>query len=257
MPRLKLSLCLIFLLVACNAVEPEIVELPSTVEMIFIYDEACATCIGAREFHEMVAEQLGDEYPFSVRTINIFHSGAMDNFMNISYNLLGMDASEIQLPALIMGGQVYQGMDAIQTNLLEAYLTTGHDLFVNGFVFNPRYQRTGTELFYDYQIEPSHINLVYLYRVVCPACIEIEPLLATLPESVETIPLELVRINTRSGNNREKVIALFDKFQVPDERRMVPILFTVNDHFTGPDEIRDFIYYKTFADSGLIGFQFP
>ena len=145
-----LAFVLVFSLVACgagtaydieaDAESPDSAEdgadLPRAVELLFFYDEACATCIGAKEFFLLVDEQLGgsagEQYPFSINTINVFHRGARDRFIDVSYNLLGMDAREIQLPALIIGDRVYQGMGAIEANLLEAYLAAGHDLFANG-----------------------------------------------------------------------------------------------------------------------------
>jgi len=239
--------------------EPEN-NLPDMIQMFFIYDEICANCDGTEDFFALVHEQLGDvTHPYVIETINIYSAGGQGRFEFFAGELLDVDASTLLLPVLIVNGLAYQGMNAIAGNLLEAVLTAGNDLFVRGHVFNPRYQRDGVELFADYTADPDNLTLVYFYRTVCPACLEVEPLIDALPEVVDIdgrrVYVDLIRINTRSGNNRERVIAFFEAYNVPDQYRRVPIIFTASGFYTGPEAIAGML--EGLGQSDRLGFRFP
>jgi len=236
-------------------------DLPGRIEMFFIYEETCASCDGTADFFALVNERLGDtSYPYVIETINIFQSEGLAQFNELAQDLLGVEANTLALPVLIINGLAFQGMNAIGDNLYEAFLTAGHDLFQRGVVFNPRYQRTGDELFADYHADPNNVTLVYFYRIVCPACQEIAPLIEQLPATVEIdgnqVPVDLITMNTRSGNNRDRVMAMFEAYQVPDQYRRVPIIFTASGFYTGPENIEQMLEHYL-AQNDKIGFVFP
>lgn len=237
--------------------------LPDMVEMFFIYEESCGSCDGTAEFYEITSAHLSDVldlYPNQIHTINTFSTGNRARFEALAQDLLNVNASALSLPLLIVNGIAYQGMDAIGANIREAFLTAGHDLFVNKYVFNPRYMRTGSELFAGFDVNPNHLTLVYFYRMVCPACMELEPILAALPKTVDIdgrqVPVDLIRINTRSGNNRERVMAFFEYFEVPDHLQSVPIMFTASGYYTGTEAIADMILHNL-GHSEQVGLRMP
>jgi len=244
-----------------GAGQGSIAALPDRIEMFFIYEELCVSCDGTEEINALARQHLSDtDYPYVLETINIFETGGMARFEILAQELLDVAASSLELPVLIVNGLAFQGMNAIRNNFNEAFLVAGHDLFERGVVFHPRYQRTGDALFDGFYADPEHITLVYFYRIVCPACIEIEPLLQALPDTVSIdgadVAVDLIRINTRSGNNRERVMAFFDAFDVPNEYRFVPIVFTASGFYTGPEAITALIT-ESLADADHIGLTFP
>ena len=265
---LTLLVSLIGLLAACTSSidagdshTPEEINLPDRIEMFFIYEENCSSCDETADFFALINEHIGDTaYPYVIETINIYHAGGVGRFGELAQHLLGVESNALTLPVLIINGQAFQGMNSIRDNLHEAFLIAGHDLFTRGVVFNPRYMRTGPELFADFDANPSNITLVYFYRIVCPACQEIEPLLENLPSKVnidgQCVSIDLVRINTRSGNNRERALAFFDAYNVPDEYRMVPIIFTASGFYTGPEKITQLLE-ESIAERHHIGLVFP
>ena len=238
--RLKLVILpLLLLLAACgraNTPEAPPRELPDRLEMFFIYEESCASCDGTEDFFALL-HSLDFAYPYSVYTVNIYDQGGMRRFEELAQELLGVYASSLRLPVMILHGRAYQGMNDIANNLHEAVLTAGHDLFVRGYVFNPRYKRTGPQLFADYSANPNNITLVYFYRIVCPACEEIEHLFEALPATIGGRQVDVIRFNTRSGNNRERFIAFLDLYGVPNQYRRVPIIFTADGFYSGPESI--------------------
>ena len=82
----------------------------------------------------------------------------------------------------------------------------------------------------------------------------------TLPEQVEvdgkSYPLQVVRINTRSGSNNEILQAFFEAYQVPEEDQMVPIVFTSQGYLAGYEDITQNLLPQLEAGAGL-NFQYP
>jgi len=232
--------------------------------MIFIYEEICANCDGTEDFFRIfhnLLDDVRDDIPHEVRTINTVHSGMRQYFQELSQDLLGIDSSILRLPVLIMGGQVYQGLHDIGENLYEAFITAANDLFVNQYVFNPRYQLTGADLFANFSANPDHVTLVYFYRVICPACEELIPVFENyLPQYVEIngrqVPVDVIRLNTRSGNNRDRLLAFLDAYNVPNHQRSVPMIFTSYGFYHGPDNIRELLM-GNLGYEYFLGFRFP
>ncbi|MDR2080126.1 MAG: hypothetical protein LBP74_10455 [Treponema sp.] len=218
-------------------------ELPERVDLYYFYEELCQSCNGTAEFDGAAETQLAgvrDRYPYAIHRINVFlqenrnlYRGAMDS--------LGLDGDTLELPLLVAGGRVFSGNERIAQNLREAFLTAGEDLFVNKRVYNPKEKKTGDRLFADYHIQPDHLNLVYFYRITCDECGKVTPFIDSLPENIivdgRAVPLDITRINTRSGNNSERIAAFFDRYQVPDGDRMVPIVFLADTYLAGYEAI--------------------
>jgi hypothetical protein len=254
---------LLILLSSVTAFSAEKQEaLPEKIEMYFFYEEVCGSCDGTEEFRKISSEQLGDiyeTYAYTTYKINLFERGGMDKYKQVCAEY-GFDIEQLELPVFIAGGKVYQGLDNIEKNIREAYLTAGEDLFINQTVYNPQHKKTGEELFDGYMADPMHVTAVYFYRVICGECAEAKPYVDGLPESVringKQIPVDIVRINTRSGNNGDRVLAFFDAYDVPDEDRMVPIVFTAAGYYAGADAIKEGLE-KDLGRKENMGFEFP
>lgn len=223
---------------------PQVI-LPEKVEMYYFHEGICDSCDPTKEFDKMVEEQLEsveDIYPYSIERICIYKNGGLEKYKKICTEL-GLDRDSLELPLLVVGGKVYQGQESIEGNIKEAYLTTGEDIFERGYVYNPKFKKTGRKLFADYKANPENITLVYFYRTTCDECNQVKPIIDQLPKTVEVdgklINVDLIRINTRSGNNGDRIAAFFDKYQVPDEDRMVPIVFTATGYYAGIEKISE------------------
>jgi hypothetical protein len=218
-------------------------ELPDRVDLYYFYEELCQSCDGAAEFDAIAETQMADvrdRYPYAIHRINVFLRGNQDLYQELT-DSLGLDRSALELPLLIAGGRVFSGNEGIAKNLREAFLTAGEDLFVYKRVYNPKEKKTGNRLFADYSIQPDHVSLVYFYRISCEECGKVSPFINSLPEDImvdgKAVPLDIIRINTRSGNNAERIAAFFDQYQVPDGDRMVPIVFLAGTYLAGYEAI--------------------
>jgi hypothetical protein len=221
-------------------------DLPDKIELYYFYDEICELCESQvqEEFYNILREQLpSDErnvYPNTLHVVNIFKTTGRSVYEQIT-DEQGLDRDTLELPFLLVGGRVYQGHQSIANNIREAYLTAAEDRFVNKRVYTPATKKTGEHLFDDYSINPDHVTMVYFYRITCQECARVTPLVNELPLTVtvngKQIPLDIIRINTRGGNNGERVTAFFDAYTVPDEDRMVPIIFFSDSYLAGVDKI--------------------
>ena len=212
----------------------------------FFYEELCDLCHGDIDrFTSILQKELPlaerNQYPHNIQMYNIQESMGRSRYVQIT-DEMGLDRDNLETPFLILGGRVFQGYDSISTNIEEAYLTAAEDLYVNHRPYNPRTKKTGDNLFDDYSVNPDHVTIVYFYRITCPDCIQVKPVVDGLPKTVITngkeLPLDIIRINTRSGNNGERIAAFFETWQVPDEDRMVPIIFFSDSYLAGVDAIK-------------------
>ena len=211
----------------------------------FFYEELCGTC---REdetrffsiLQEYLPQEERDRYPHNFNSVNIFETQGRFLYEQVTEDL-GLDRSFLSTPFLVLGGRVYQGYDNISTNIREAYLTAAEDMYIYNRPYNPRLRKTGDNLFDDYPENPDHKTLVYFYRVTCPECAQVTPIINALPSTIlvdgKEQPLDIIRINTRSGNNSERVMAFFEAWQVPDKDRMVPIVFLSGSYLAGLENI--------------------
>jgi thiol-disulfide isomerase/thioredoxin len=215
------------------------------IKMYFFYEELCGNChTDVDRFISILQENLPlaerDQYPNTISMLNIHETMGRSVYMDVT-DEMGLDRGMLETPFMILGGRVFQGYDSIASNIKEAYLTAAEDLYVGGLPYNPRTRKTGAALFDDYSVNPDHVTMVYFYRIVCPYCAQVTPFIDALPKTVvvngKERPLDIIRINTRSGNNGERVAAFFDAWNVPDEDRMVPIVFFSNSYLADVEPI--------------------
>jgi hypothetical protein len=221
-------------------------NLPERFDMYYFYDELCELCEPKiqTEFYDLLRENLPFEeregYPYALHVENVFKTDGRYTSDRVT-DEQGFDRSTLELPFLLVGGRVYQGNQSIANNIREAFLTAAEDLTVNKRVYTPATRKTGEHLFDDYSINTGHVTMVYFYRITCQECAKVTPLVNELPSTVsvngQQLPLDIVRINTRGGNNGERVTAFFDAYNVPDEDRMVPIIFFSDSWLAGVDNI--------------------
>jgi glutaredoxin len=224
----------------------------------FFYEELCSLCqTDYDRFTSILQEKLPlaerDQYPNTIYILNAHNITGRQEYVRITDDL-GLDRGTLEFPLLILGGRVFQGYDSISTNIREAYLTAAEDLYVYQRPYNPRLKKTGANLFDDYPVNPNHVTLVYYYRTTCPYCAQVTPLIDALPKTVLTEagerPLDIIRINTRSGNNGERIAAFFEAWQVPDEDRVVPIVFFPGSYLSGPEAISGALYQRLGEEAG-------
>ena len=225
-----------------NGSEMQDVARPGEIEIFFIYEESCASCDGTAEFYDIFNRETKDvinRYPYKLYTYNVFNVAGMREYKRIIEER-ELNTGGLGYPLLIIGGRVFSGLESIEKNLSEMFLTAGEDVFYNGFINTP-VQNAGKPLFWRYKANPGHATILYFYRIECDECVDVKPFIDDLPASIiingVDTPLDIIRINTRSGNNADLVRALFERYNVDDGKQVVPIVFLAETYLSGYDEI--------------------
>lgn len=258
------SMLLLSGLSGCAKEEP---EQPEKVEIHFFYNQPCASCDGTKELFDIVSEELEDVselYPYNVSVYNVFRREDAQ-IRDSELKKLGFQeelAGSLTYPIMTLNGNIYFGIDSIRSSIREAYLTAGEDLFVYGRgIYDPTKHETLKQQLADYKLEKGSSSVVYFYRSVCEECIKTsEEVLDLFPETIvvdgTSYPQQIVKINTRSGRNTEILQAFFEKYEVPLEDQMVPIIFTAQGYLAGYDAISSGLYQEMERGAGL-GMKYP
>jgi glutaredoxin len=201
------------------------------VNVFYIYDNACATCEND-DAYTLLDELLPEEerqHPYSARKINIFKRSEAQLLDSLLVHL-GSTASDITVPAILVGKTLLCGEEAIRNSFASAFKEERERL--------ERYSL----LFKDYSPAEDHLTLVYFYREQCQECVDLAPFIDALPDVItvqeNAVPLDIIRIDTRKEElNREKIYAFFDAYGVPEDRQFVPVLFLNDTYLMGYEEI--------------------
>jgi thiol-disulfide isomerase/thioredoxin len=236
---------------------PSILMAAPRMTIYYFYDGLCELCDHTSAFYKAWRENVTaadkSKYPCDLRVIDAYLASGRQTYTEVT-DSLGIDRKTLSLPVLIADGKVYTGDEAIAKNLREAFLTTGEDFYVYKKPYSPATQKTGARLFDDYPVKKGDVTIVYFYRTTCPDCAKVTPFMNALPASVEVDgiakKLDVIRLNTRSGNNGERINAFFSAYHVPDADRMVPIVFLAAGYLAGPENIRANLGKRLAEDTG-------
>lgn len=233
------------------------------ITMYFFHDTACGSCNGTAEFVEVYSAQLEgidkDQYPCQLYMYNTFQTSGRDKLTEVA-EAWGLDPNDINEPAMLINGRVFNGMDAIESNLREQYLAAWEDGQMDDAEIKKENTLTEDQLFDGWEANPDNQTVVYFYRVTCDECNETAPVIEAMPDSVEVdgteTAVDLVEINSREGRNGDRVYAFFNAYQVPEEDQMVPIVFFKDSYLAGYDDISAHLTEMLEQGAGL-NFSWP
>lgn len=231
------------------------------IPIYFFHDTICASCDGTEAFLAIFAEALPDAqalHPYTLELHNTFHVTGSAVYRQVLAQH-GLADAMLEPPMVIIGGKALAGMENIAANLREYFLTAAETESL------PEDMRLLLDapkdaLFAGFEANPQDTTLLYFYRITCDECSQTAPVLEALPGAVEIdgqpSTVRLLTFNTRAGANRERVRALFARYDVPAEKQQVPIVFLTDTYLSGYEEIAAGLPAALEAGQGL-GFQFP
>lgn len=208
-----LALLIAVVWTACGTTSGAAETEKETVSIYFFHNTACGTCDGTKEFRALVEEEISgykDVCPYELLEYNVFKTGGKDKWDAVSEEYSLENESYI-FPVMVVGGMMYTGMSEIREHLYAAYL------------------------------KAAGVSALYFYRKDCQECLDMELFWKQFPERYqsggEEYPCRLLNLESRTDNNGDLIRQLFEKYQVPDDDQMVPIVFLKERYLAGQQEI--------------------
>lgn len=184
-----------------------------SIPICFFHNTACGNCDGTEEFREVIEEQISvyqDECPYELFEYNVFKTSGKEKWDAMVEEYQLKNDSYI-FPAMILEGKIYLGMEEIRKHLLSAFL------------------------------DASGISAMYFYREDCSECQDMKMFWEQLPEKINCdgteISCKVIKLESRTDTNGEKIRKLFEKYKIPEEDQMVPIVFLKEGYLAGKQEI--------------------
>jgi len=221
--------CLIFLTVffaACGALAGE----DDRPLLEYYYINVCDACNPADDFRETFHELTGestDDYRYVHYNTYKAEGKVM---LRDAIERYGLEADAVRLPLVIADGVAYMGETQIRSDL-------------------PRYTVS--------RAETTHSLIYYLYVTACESCGKARRILEELPDIADVkignyafqSELRIEKIDI--GANTGLAYALFDAFNVPEEKRLAPIVFIGDRYYQGVESIERFLNFSIARGAGL------
>ncbi len=183
-------------------------------QVLYFHKTLCENCDPAEEFAMRFAALTGQslsDYRFS--EYNVLHGSGARKLEEIAAEY-GLE--EPLLPLLIFDGKAYMGEEAISGALPADFLADAGS---------------------------TDSVIYYLYVPACESCARVEAVLSALPETVGvtrgtyafTSDVVIRRLDISKENGT--ALALFERYNVPDQDRVAPIVFLPGRYFAGAEKI--------------------
>jgi len=196
----------------------------------YYYMNVCDACNPADEFRETFHVLTG-EYTDDYRYVhyNTYKADGKAKLLD-AIERYGLDADAVRLPLVIVDGVAYMGETQIQSDL-------------------PRYTIS--------RAESTRSLIYYLYVTACESCEKARRIIEELPETADVkigsyaFQSELRVEKVDIGANTGLAFALFDAFNVPEEKRLAPIVFIGDRYYQGVESIGRFLNFAIARGAGL------
>ena len=259
-----LLLFLLLLLPSCaqNEKEANQNDRPRSVSLYFFHDTACGACDGTKDFLSIFEEQIGDVrelYPYTLEMQNVFQTEGSKSFERVMEQY-GLDPESASFPMLVINGKELFGLEEIEKSLRENFLSAGEAAVTPDELAVTVEKAPKDDLFRDFpSADPGESVVLYFYRSTCPECVTTKPVMDGLPETMEIngtgSTVTVYSLNSRTGSNPERIRYLFEKYEVPEDKQMVPIVFLRDSYLAGYDEISAGLE-QGLLDGGGLDFDF-
>jgi cytochrome c biogenesis protein CcdA len=196
----------------------------------YFYENYCESCNPAADFEAEFKELTGkpiSEYKFE--SFNAAKSAGKAKLAE-AIDRYGLSADDVRLPMAIVDGVAYMGGSQIRKDL-PAYAI----------------DRAGT----------SDSTMYYLYVTACESCSRAKGIIDSLPKcAVVTIgdysfESELSIHAVDIGADAGLAFALFEAFNVPEDKQLAPIVFIGGRYYQGAESIERFLAHAIARGEGL------
>ncbi len=215
----------------------------NVVDLHYFYDNPCASCDDEKEIFQIASEEIIDsEVEYRIKTYNIFEVHDYETYLTLLAEYGIKDTSQ-DVPLLLVNGTILSGTEVIRSRINEQLLVASEEKEKKVDVILDN-QLDEEMLFSHIDIDSNKNTGLYFYRISCPDCQAVEEQI----NQVEADELELLKFNTRSGRNGDRIRLLFEQYQVPEEDQVVPIIFFADTYLAGEEDIK--LYLQDYIVDG-------
>lgn len=222
------------------------------VKLYYYYFNACGACNESEEFYDMADSVLEgiDKSEYEIITVNTFKE-SMPESLKLFLEANSIKAEDVSYPMLTSGNNYITGLENIEKNMRELLLSS-----INKKSFSQGQggrESTGNSYKQDgaYKSGPSKADknssyFVYFYTSSCRDCKNTENFLKTLSSGYKlnvgekdvNSRLVIDHKNITQENNLALLQSLFVYYDVPKDKREVPVMFYSKGYISGYDNIK-------------------
>jgi hypothetical protein len=239
---------------ASTVIGHKITKTKGPIEVYYIHNNPCESCREYLHFSQEFEEQVSDQVPSSayhIQELNLLHDEALNTYHKLMEKL-NVPTEDRLAPMLIIGKQYLLGSNDIKENskallMQECGLTkstsfdssesTEEAVKVNSEV---EQKVPGID------VSKTDSYILYFSTSACESCESVNGFLASLPETFEvnkngnTISSKLIveKRNIIEEGNLTLYQRLLSDYKVPEEDRVVPLVFFQTGYLSGEKAIR-------------------
>ncbi len=223
------------------------------VKLYYYYFNACGSCNESEKFYDMTSSALKgiDNSQYTIITVNTFKE-AMPESLKLFLDANNMKAEDISYPILVSGNDYIMGLENIEKNIRELLLSSIDKESFNSGNESKKPIRNSFEQGVAEKGIPSMVDknssyFVYFYTSSCKDCNNTQDFLKTLSTDyeleisgkTEKSRLVIDRRNITQDNNLILLQQLFELYDVPEDKREVPVMFYSKGYISGYDHIKE------------------
>jgi glutaredoxin len=234
-----LSIFIIALVSSCTTVA-KATEQKEQIEIVYFYDNPCASCDEEGKFIELFNSSVGiekEDVEIKLNMHNIFHASGR-NLLQQYFKEYKVPKEKQVTPILFINNVFLAGDRAINERL--------------GDVFSQVKQETTADV-------DNQTTILHFYVTACRECEEVSNILNSLEDGY-SIELEdklvyshvvLKEFNIGESENLELVKKYFGVYKVPEKEQSVPIIFIGDTYLSGRQAIQQELVNKIKRGDGI------
>lgn len=222
-------------------------------KLYYYYFNACGACNESEKFHEMASSALEgiDNSNYTIITVNTFKE-AMPESLKLFLEANNMKAEDISYPMLVSENSYIMGLENIEKNMRDMLLSSIDKERFNTGKGSKEPTRNSFDQGVDDKGIPGMVDenssyFVYFYTSSCKDCNNTQDFLKTLSADyelnisgkAENSRLVIDQRNITQENNLILLQQLFEYYDVPEDKREVPVMFYSKGYISGYDHIKE------------------
>jgi hypothetical protein len=234
----------------------------------YAYENPCELCNDQAEFIEFfnrVTADVPGRPEIFYNGFNLFRTGEARQFGYYA-SQLGIDASRLSLPVLIIGDGYLAGEKALREGLRELFIrqteSARNEIAVPSKAGPAAGGKASGAFLPKYPAVSSRESvLVCFVTSACENCEKAKTYLERLPESINLAgnrlsPLRLIYYNVAENEGLAAARQFFEAYQVPDKEQLVPLVFYTEGYLSGYSNIQSGLL-GILATGKALNFTFP